>query len=235
MKSIPDKLLAEPGRAHGEATGEPTDVVRRSLLQWFRGLSPLFAGLVIVPTLLATLYFGFLASEAYVSESRFIVRSPSKPNLSPLGMVLSGGNIVGASEESEAVTKFLGSRQALETINQDGYVTRAWGNGSIFWFDRFGFLGKDTGEDLFEYFLGKVTANDSSSTMVTVLTVKSFDPQSAQQSIGACSNNPKCSSTNFPIGRGATRSPLRRPSWPVRGRMRKMRRWHWLPSGTARA
>jgi ABC-2 type transport system permease protein/capsular polysaccharide transport system permease protein len=180
MKPIPDKLLAEPGRAHGETTGEPTDVVRRSLLQWFRGLSPLFAGLVIVPTLLATLYFGFLASEAYVSESRFIVRSPSKPNLSPLGMVLSGGNIVGASEESEAVTKFLGSRQALETINQDGYVTRAWGNGSIFWFDRFGFLGKDTGEDLFEYFLGKVTANDSSSTMVTVLTVKSFDPQSAQ-------------------------------------------------------
>lgn len=180
MKPIPDQLLPEPGRAQDEAAGEPTDVVRRSLLQRFRALSPLFAGLVIVPTLLASLYFGFLASEVYVSESRFIVRSPSKPNLSPLGMVLSGGNIVGASEESEAVTKFLGSRQALETINQDGYVTRAWGNGSIFWFDRFGFLGKDTGEDLFEYFLGKVTANDSSSTMVTVLTVKSFEPQSAQ-------------------------------------------------------
>lgn len=180
LKPTTDQLLSEPGRGQEEATGEPADVVRLSLLQRFRALSPLFAGLVIVPTMLGSIYFGFLASDVYVSESRFIVRSPSKPNLSPLGMVLSGGNVVGASEESEAVTEFLGSRQALETVNQDGYVTRAWGNGSIFWFDRFGFLGKDTGEDLFEYFLGKVTAKDSNATMVTVLTVKSFDPQSAQ-------------------------------------------------------
>lgn len=180
MKPIPDQLLPKIGRAQEGTNEELTNVVRRSLLQRSRAINPLFAGLVIVPTLLGSIYFGFLASEVYVSESRFIVRSPSKPNLSPLGMVLSGGNIVGASEESEAVTEFLGSRQALETVNQDGYVTRAWGNGSIFWFDRFGFLGKDTGEDLFEYFLGKVTAKDSNTTMVTVLTVKSFNPQSAQ-------------------------------------------------------
>lgn len=160
--------------------GTPDEVPPRSLLARLREISPLFAGLVIAPTLIAGIYFGFLASDIYVSESRFIVRSPEKPNLSPLGMVLGGSSLVGASEESEAVTEFLGSRQALAAVNQDAYVTRAWGNSSIFLIDRFGWLGSDTGEDLFEYYLDKVTAEDSTTTMVTVLTVKSFDPASAQ-------------------------------------------------------
>lgn len=173
MEPITDPLrVEEPEQA--------TAAVRRSLVARLRRMNPLFIALVIVPTLLASLYFGFLASDVYVSESRFIVRSPSKPNISSLGMVLSGGSLVGASEESEAVTEFLGSRQALDTVNQDGYVTRAWDKDSIFLLDRFGGLGSDTGEDLFEYFLDKVAAEDSTITMVTVLTVQSFDPQSAQ-------------------------------------------------------
>ncbi len=158
----------------------PEDPPRPSLIARLRRLDPLFAALVIVPTLIASLYFGALASDVYVSESRFIVRSPSKPNLSPLGVVLSGGSIVGASEESKAVSEFLSSREALAKIDQDGYATRAWGSPAVFWADRFGLLGADTGEDLFEYYLGKVKAEDSPTTMVTVLTVRSFDPQTAQ-------------------------------------------------------
>lgn len=170
--------IADPLRL--DQPEQPGDAPPRSLLARLRAVNPLFVALVIVPTLLASLYFGFLASDVYVSESRFIVRSPSKPNMSPLGVVLGGGSLVGASEESEAVTEFLGSRQALATVNQDGYATRAWGDEAIFLIDRFGGLGSDTGEDLFEYYLGKVTADDSTATMVTVLTVQSFDPQSAQ-------------------------------------------------------
>lgn len=158
----------------------PEEPARASLLARLRRVDPLFIALVIVPTMIASLYFGVLASDVYVSESRFIVRSPSKPNLSPLGVVLSGGSIVGASEESKAVSEFLSSREALSKIDQDGYVKRAWAAPSVFWADRFGLLGADTGEDLFEYYLGKVKAEDSPTTMVTVLTVRSFDPQTAQ-------------------------------------------------------
>lgn len=163
-----------------DQAAQPEEQARPSLLARLRRLDPLFAALVIVPTMLASLYFGVLASDVYVSESRFIVRSPSKPNLSPLGVVLSGGSIVGASEESKAVSEFLSSREALSKIDQDGYVKRAWAAPTIFWADRFGLLGADTTEDLFEYYLGKVKAEDSPTTMVTVLTVRSFDPQTAQ-------------------------------------------------------
>lgn len=155
-------------------------LARRSLLGRLKAINPLFAALVILPTFVSSLYFGIFASDVYVSESRFIVRSPSKPNLSPLGMVLGGGRLVGASEESEAVREFIDSRQGLAAINDGGYPARAWGNPSIFWFDRFGRFGRDTGEDLFEYYRDMVAVEDSTATMVTVLTVKSFDPQSAQ-------------------------------------------------------
>jgi ABC-2 type transport system permease protein/capsular polysaccharide transport system permease protein len=172
--------IAEPLVLDQPASPPDEPLPRPSLLARLRRLDPLFIALVIVPTMIASLYFGVLASDTYVSESRFIVRSPSKPNLSPLGVVLSGGSIVGASEESKAVSEFLSSREALSKIDQDGFVKRAWGSPSVFWADRFGLLGADTSEDLFEYYLGKVKAEDSPTTMVTVLTVRSFDPQTAQ-------------------------------------------------------
>jgi capsular polysaccharide transport system permease protein len=173
MTPIPRPALAETAPA-------ATPNLSARMMTRLRKLDPLFATLVILPTLLAALYFGMFASDVYVSESRFIVRSPTKPNLSPLGVVLSGGNIVGASEESAAVSEFLVSRQALGTINHDGFVTRAWGNDAVFRLDRFGGLWSDTAEDLFDYYLGQVTALDADKTMVTVLTVEAFDPQSAQ-------------------------------------------------------
>jgi capsular polysaccharide transport system permease protein len=180
MKPITDPMSNDLAGAHDETAAPQAVPARRNLLARLKSVDRLFAALVILPTLIASLYFGIFASEVYVSESRFIVRSPSKPNLSPLGVVLGGGSLVGASEESEAVTEFLSSRQGLAAISEDGYATRAWGNPSIFWFDRFGRLGADTREDLFEYYLDKVSAEDSSTTMVTVLSVESFDPQTAQ-------------------------------------------------------
>lgn len=180
MKPIPDPMLDHPAIAHDQPGSSQAPSGWRSLLTRLKAVDRLFAALVILPTVIAAFYFGIFASDVYVSESRFIVRSPSKPNLSPLGAVLGGGSLVGGSEESEAVTEFLSSRQGLAAINGDGYVTRAWGNPSIFWFDRFGGLGAETREDLFEYYLDKVSAEDSTTTMVTVLSVQAFDPQTAQ-------------------------------------------------------
>lgn len=155
--------------------------MKPSLFERARGMNRLFFALVVIPTLLSIVYFGFLASDVYVSESRFTVRSPNKSNMSPLGMMLGGSGISTASEESEAVTEFLGSRQALSEVNEDGFVSRAWSDENIFWFDRFGLLGASTGEDLFEYYLGKVRTEDSNNAAtVTVLTVRSFDPTSAR-------------------------------------------------------
>ena len=43
---------------------------------------------VIIPTALSVIYFSFIASDVYISESRFVVRSPDKPAQTGLGVIL---------------------------------------------------------------------------------------------------------------------------------------------------
>lgn len=146
-----------------------------------KSISPLFLAVVAVPTLLAAVYYAFLAEDVYVSEARFLVRSPDKPDVSPLGAILSAGAISGATEETNAVREFLGSRAALEKVNGDGLVSKAYGSGEIFWLDRFGGLGGDTFEQLYEYFGDKMAIEEGESIPVLRLSVEAFDPAEAQQ------------------------------------------------------
>lgn len=147
----------------------------------FKSTNPLLVGAVILPTLLAGLYFGVLAEDVYVSESRIIVRSPSKPEVSALGSVLGSGALVGATEESDAVREFLQSRDALTQINADQFVSKAYGAENIFIADRFGGLGGDSFEQLYEYFSGRLLLEDGEGLQVLRLRVEAFDPAQAQQ------------------------------------------------------
>ncbi|MCB2088614.1 MAG: hypothetical protein R3E18_05370 [Sphingomonadaceae bacterium] len=151
------------------------------MLNRLKSLNPLFLAVVALPTLLAVLYFGLLAEDVYVSESRILVRSPAKPDTSPLGAVFGSNAITGATEESNAVREFLRSRDALKQINQDGYVSKAYGSSSIFFLDRFGGLSGDSFEQLFEYFGGKLAIEDGSSILVLRVRVEAFDPEQARE------------------------------------------------------
>lgn len=151
------------------------------MLKRLKSISPLFLLLVALPTVLATIYFAFLAEDIYVSESRILVRSPNKPDSSPLGSVLGAGALTGAAEESNAVREFLRSRDALQEINDDDFVRDAYGSPDIFVLDRFGGLGGGSFEQLYEYFSGKITTEDGESLLVLRLRVEAFDPAKAQQ------------------------------------------------------
>jgi capsular polysaccharide transport system permease protein len=45
---------------------------------------------VILPTALAVVYFGLIASDVYISESRFVVRSPQRAAQTGIGALLQG-------------------------------------------------------------------------------------------------------------------------------------------------
>jgi len=63
-------------------------VIPSGLFSLFK--SRLFLFTTLVPTVLAMIYFGFLASDIYTSESRFVVRSPDRQTASPLGLLMKG-------------------------------------------------------------------------------------------------------------------------------------------------
>ncbi|NJM51426.1 MAG: hypothetical protein HC843_11600 [Sphingomonadales bacterium] len=178
----------------------------RRRLRW---VTPLFFLTVILPSIFAIVYYGFLANDIYVSESRFVVRSPNKANISPLGAVL-GSTIGGASDESNTVTEFLQSRSALKEINGDNLVTKAYGSKDIFFWDRFGGFFDDTNEQLYQYFQDKLLVNQGATTQVTRLTVEAYSPLDAQKLTSVCCSAQRRSSIYCRSAPATT--PLRLPS-----------------------
>lgn len=146
----------------------------------FRRLDRLFFFLVVVPTLAAVVYFGFVASDVYISESRYVVRSPEKPAASGLGLVLASAGFSNAGEEAFAAKSFVESRGALADINRRGEFTKAYDNDRISIFDRFnptGFSGSF--EDLYKYYLTKVRVDGDVTTSISTLTVRAYTPDDA--------------------------------------------------------
>ncbi|WP_260929615.1 hypothetical protein [Novosphingobium sp. 9] len=155
------------------------DTVLDRLILRLKSLGPLFLITVVIPTVVAILYFGIFASDVYVSESRFVVRGSNKSSMSPLGLMLSGGGLSGASEEGNAVEEYLSSRLALKEADSDGLLTRAYTAPSIFWFDRFGAGGKRDREHFYDYFLNHVKVEDETTTQVLYLTVRAYGAKQA--------------------------------------------------------
>lgn len=144
-------------------------------------LSPLFVATVIAPTLIALAYFGVLASDVYISESRFVVRSPSDKEASPLSAVLGQTGLSGSFVEgNDAITAYVQSRTALDEANQDDFVTDAYSDENVFFFDRFGSIGGSTEEQLYQYFAGKLALAEGTSGQVLTLRISAFDPEQAQ-------------------------------------------------------
>lgn len=143
--------------------------------------SPLFLACVIVPTIAAILYFAAFASDIYVSEARFVVRSPSKAAVTSLGQMLGGAGLGGgATEESNAVVEYLESRAALTDADRDGLLTRAYSADHVSRFDRFGGLLPANFERFFDYYLGKVEVEPDTTTQVLHLTVSAFSAAEAR-------------------------------------------------------
>ena len=149
---------------------------RKKLLK----VDKLFLLVVALPTLCAVLYFGIFASDVYVSESQFVIRSPDKQEMTGLGMLLKSGGFSSADDEVYVAQDYVQSRDALRALNSDGSVARAYGNENISIFDRYNPLGlSGTFEDLYRYYQGKVGVRFDSGSSIATLSVRAFSPQDA--------------------------------------------------------
>src|SRR5690554_6827166 len=152
------------------------------MIERLKSVDRLFVAVAIIPTIVAFIYFGLLANDVYTSEARFVVRSPNQGEASPLSLVLTGGALGGGgSDESNAVVEYLQSRRALADVDQDGLVTRAYGNPEIFYFDRFYGICGNSREQIDHYFLGKLWVAEGNYSKLIHLTVTAFSPTDAHQ------------------------------------------------------
>lgn len=153
---------------------------RSGLWQRLNGVNRLFLGTVVVPTVLATLYFGVIASDVYVSESRFVVRSPQRQSQGgTLSALLQGTGFSRAQDDTYPVIDYIESRDALGELNRHNYILDAYGNhGDIL--SRFLRQFDDSFEALWKYYNKRVvTVEFDSTSAITTLQVRSFTSQDA--------------------------------------------------------
>jgi capsular polysaccharide transport system permease protein len=142
----------------------------------------LFLATVVVPSLISILYYGFIASDVYISESKFVVRSPDKPAVSGLGVILKSAGFANAGDELYAAQSFASSRDALRALNRNGAFEKAYTRPQISIIDRFDPLGiSHSFESLYRYFGNKVGLQNDSSSFITTLSVRAYTPEDAQR------------------------------------------------------
>jgi capsular polysaccharide transport system permease protein len=144
-------------------------------------MNRLFLLTVIAPTLLSTVYFGFIASDVYISEAKFVVRSPERHSSSPLGALLKGTGFVSSESDTDIVQEFITSRDALKALDQNSAFRQAFSREDIDIFSRFAGLTwwEKSFEELYRYYQKKVDVSNDSASSVSILTVRAYSDEDA--------------------------------------------------------
>src|ERR1700730_16665085 len=97
-------------------TAPPRSVARFRRLS--RAFNPWLWGIVGLPTLIAGVYSFAIASDLYLSEAKFIVRSPKQVQTSGIGALLQSTGLARAAEDTSAVQDFIMSRTRVANSNR---------------------------------------------------------------------------------------------------------------------
>ena len=151
--------------------------IRGMLPAW---ISPLFLLSVITPTVVATLYFGLIASDIFISESRFIVRTQGRPAPTGLASLIPGAIGDPSGSAMSAVSDYAVSRDAMTALNEQGRLTRVYTRPRIDIFNRLAINPQTASqEDLYRHFIRHVALDSEGSSGIATLVVQAYQPQDA--------------------------------------------------------
>jgi len=139
----------------------------------------LFVG---VPTLVAIIYYGFIASPVYVSQSSFVIKTPGQkasPTLSLANLVQTTGLSAG-QEQTKEVIQYIRSRNALLDLQKQTDVRAKYSSRGADFLSRFPPLFSDASfENFYRYYGWMVGANTDADSGLAVVEVKAFTPEDA--------------------------------------------------------
>ncbi len=138
-----------------------------------------FSLCVVVPVVVASIYFGLFASSQYVAEFRFSVQDMSP---STMTMPTSVPSVLGAPTGSSAnnnylVTDFLGSREAVDELQKRISVIDLYSKPAVDWWARFN--RTNAIESFVPYWQSMMAANYDQVTGLATATVRAFSAEDA--------------------------------------------------------
>ena len=166
--------IAKPAEPSG-----PVATIKRLL----KRINLIFALTVLVPTGIAIIYYGLIASDIYISESRFVVRSPQRQSQTGLlSSLLSGTGFSRSQDDAYSVHDFIKSRDALKALDDQLGLRKKFSAGEVDFLNRFGALDRDTSfEALQKYYQKRVGVDADSTSGISVLQVNAFSADDAKK------------------------------------------------------
>lgn len=146
-----------------------------------------FTIVVLAPTLIVAAYLYFVASDQYVSEAHFVVKSASSSSgsggssSSGLSGLFGGGSstsTIAAVGESLAVSDYLMSHDAVSALQKQLDLVRIWRRPGVDWLSTIR-VTKPTPEFLESFYKSQVDVYFDTDNGITTLTARAFTPDDA--------------------------------------------------------
>lgn len=134
---------------------------------------------VVLPVLVASIYYGFISSDQYLAEFRFAVKDTTQ-SASVSGTSITsilGGSAGSAPLENYIVADYLLSRQAIEELQQRINVKSLYAKSDVDWWARFD--ASRPMEKFLSYWQSMVRSNYDVVTGIATAEVRAFTPQDA--------------------------------------------------------
>jgi capsular polysaccharide transport system permease protein len=155
-----------------------------SIIDRIKGINRLFLYSVVLPTTLSVLYFGLIASPVYISESRFVVYSPSQSfSASSITSLLSGASGNNSTSAAYTIQDYMQSWDAMMALNAAYDLRKIYANHHIDIINRFGglFYPLTSYVELLRYYNGKVSDSIDTTSGNTKLIVHAYSAADAQK------------------------------------------------------
>lgn len=137
-----------------------------------------FILVVLVPTILAFIYYAFIASGQYVVESRFSVKGNEMQQLDLLSGIAGIPSQGGSATDSYIVQDYIHSLDMIRAINQDLDLRALFNHEDADWLSALG--EQKTQLELLKYWNKFVTASYDPTTTIITLRVRAFSPEDAK-------------------------------------------------------
>lgn len=157
-----------------------TSVKKPKISRITRYFDPLFWLFVVLPTIVLAVYYGFIASDVYTSESKFVIRSPNQRSVSGIGMMLQNIGFNASSDDSYLVRDYLSSRDAVQNLKAKLDIQNKYSAKSVDVISRFGTIQEPTFENFYEYFNKKIKVVYDPASSISSLQIEAYTAKDAQ-------------------------------------------------------
>lgn len=146
----------------------------RRMITWLSALI-----FLVLPTVLATLYFGLIAADQFATEVRFSIRGAEKGGSTDLlGMVTGLPSTSSTTTDSYIIMQFIHSRELLDILQKRIDLRKIYSSDKADWISRFD--PNETIEEFAEYWKRMASVQFDSSTNIVAVEIRAFTAEEAK-------------------------------------------------------